>query len=149
MEIFEGDDLSNEDAVSYVMVNLGWIVVLLATKDFLEFVSVVGDASGGECLETDDIFILGSLMFSLFIRRESLSLLGLLSNVPFFNNSSTLSCKRSFVMSLTIRAFLTSLCILVISAQVLVTVCACVYMCICVSVSVSVCLYVYVYTLSL
>ena len=149
MEIFEDDDLSNEDAVSYVMVNLAWIVVLLATKEFLEFVSVVGDASGEECLETDHIFILGSLMFSLFIRRESLSLLGLSSNVPFFNNSSTLFCKRSLVMSLTIRAFLTFLCILVISAQVLVTVCACVYMCICGSVSVSVCVCVYVYTLSL
>ena len=48
--------------------------------------NVVGDAAGGECVESDDIFILGSLILSLFKRRESLSLLGLLSNVPFFNN---------------------------------------------------------------
>ena len=44
-------------------------------------------------MESDVIFILGSLILSMFKRRESLSLLGLLSNVPFFNNLSTLSCR--------------------------------------------------------
>ena len=39
---------------------------------------------------------------SLFKRKESLSLLGLLSNILFFNNLSTLSCRRSLVMSLKI-----------------------------------------------
>ena len=44
---------------------------------------VVGGAAGRERVESDDIFILGSLILSLFKRRESLPLLGLLSNVPF------------------------------------------------------------------
>ena len=43
---------------------------------------IVGDAAGGECVESIDIFIIGSIILSLFIRSESLSLLGLLSNVP-------------------------------------------------------------------
>ena len=106
----------------------------------------VGDAVGRELVESDDIFILGLLILSLFIRRESLSLLGLLThlmplvsnhrlsnvfrgyrrrpmarngliNVPFFNNLSTLSCKRSLVMSLKIGVFLTYICILLISAR--------------------------------
>ena len=55
----------------------------------------MGDAAGGECVERVDIFILGSSILSLFIRSEFLSLLGLLSNVPFFSNLSILSCKRS------------------------------------------------------
>ena len=71
----------------------------------------MGDAAGGECVESDDIFIPGLLILSLFKRRESLSLLGLLSNDPFFNNLSTLSCRRSLVMSLKIGVFITSLCI--------------------------------------
>ena len=55
---------------------------------------VVGDATSRECVESDDIRMLGSLVLSLFKRRESLFLLGLLRNVPFFNNlSSTLSCR--------------------------------------------------------
>ena len=78
---------------------------------------IVGDAAGGECVESHDIFILGSLILSLFKRRESLSLLVLLSNVPFFNNLSTLSCRRSFVMSLKIGVSITSLCIALISAR--------------------------------
>ena len=45
----------------------------------------VGDAAGGECVESDDIFLLGSLILSLFKHRESLSLLALFSNVSFFN----------------------------------------------------------------
>ena len=53
----------------------------------------MGDAAGGECVESHDIFILGSLILYIFKRRESLSLLDLLSNVPFFNNLSTLSCR--------------------------------------------------------
>ena len=58
-------------AVSYVMVKFGWIVVLLATKEFafLESVFVCG-----ECVESADTFTLGSLILSLFMRRESLSL---------------------------------------------------------------------------
>ena len=59
----------------------------------------MGDAAGGECVKSDDIFILGSLILYLFKRRESLPLLGLLSNVSFFNNLSTLSCRRSLVIS--------------------------------------------------
>ena len=43
---------------------------------------IVGDAAGGECVESIDIFIIGSIILSLFVRSESLSLLGLLSNVP-------------------------------------------------------------------
>ena len=61
-------------AASCVMVNLGWIVVLLATEEFafLEFVFavsryVMGDAAG-ECVESHDIFLLGSLILPLFIR---------------------------------------------------------------------------------
>ena len=34
---------------------------------------VVDDAAGGGCVESDDIFILGLLILSLFKRRESLS----------------------------------------------------------------------------
>ena len=56
--------------------------------------NVVGDAAGGECVESDDIFILGSLVLSLFKRRESLSLLGLLSNVPFITGSSSASLSK-------------------------------------------------------
>ena len=41
----------------------------------------MGDAGGGECVEANDIFILGSLILSLFIRRESVSLLGLLIHI--------------------------------------------------------------------
>ena len=41
---------------------------------------VVGDAAGGECVESDDIFILGSLILFLFKRKESLPLLGLLTH---------------------------------------------------------------------
>ena len=78
--------------------------------------NVVGDAAGGECVESNDIFILGSLILSLFKRRGSLSVLGLLKNVQFFNNLSTLSCSRSLVMSLKIGVFITSLCIALICA---------------------------------
>ena len=79
-------------AVSCIMVNLGWIVVLLATVYVcIDNQCVVGGSAGGECVESDYIFILESLILSLFKRRESLSLLGLLSNFPFFNNLSTLS----------------------------------------------------------
>ena len=83
----------------------------------------MGDAVGGESVESNDIFILRSLILSLFIRRESLSLL---SNVPFFNNLSTLSCKRSLAMFFKVGVFITSLCIVLISAclpsfQILVT----------------------------
>ena len=52
---------------------------------------VVGDAPGGEYMESNDIFILGSLILSLFKSREPLSPSSLLSNVPFSNNLSTLS----------------------------------------------------------
>ena len=65
---------------------------------FCDIRDVVGDAAGRECVESDDIFILGSLILSPFIRRESLSLLDLFSNVPLFNNLPTLSCKLSFAM---------------------------------------------------
>ena len=78
---------------------------------------VVGDATGGECVESIDIFVIGSLILSLFIYSESLSLLGLLSNVPFYSSLSILSCKRSFVMSLKIGVFVTSLCVVLISAH--------------------------------
>ena len=43
----------------------------------------MGDAAGGEFVESDDIFILGSLILFTFKRRETFSLLGLLSNVHF------------------------------------------------------------------
>ena len=50
-------------------------MVLLATEEFafLEFVFavsryVMGDAAGGECVESHDIFLLGSLILPLFIR---------------------------------------------------------------------------------
>ena len=65
----------------------------------------MGNAAVGECVESDYIFILGLLILYLFTRRESLSLLSLLSNVPFFNDLSTLCCKRSSVMSLKIGGF--------------------------------------------
>ena len=78
---------------------------------------IVGDAAGGECVESIDIFIIGSIILSLFIRSESLSLLGLLSNVPSFSNLSIPSCKRSLVMSLKIGVFVTSLCIALIFAR--------------------------------
>ena len=71
---------------------------------------VVGDGASRECVESDDILMLGSLILSIFKRRESLFLLGLLRNVPFFNNlASTLSFRWSLVMSLKIVIFITSL----------------------------------------
>ena len=98
MEIFEGDDSTKEDRSFLcngefglncgVASDIPWVCVCIDSR------YVVGDAAGGECVGSDDIFILGSLILSLFKRRESLSL-GLLSNVPFFNNLSTLSCRRS------------------------------------------------------
>ena len=62
-------------------------MVLRATKEFefLEFVFVqIVEMSQvtlqvEECVECDDIFILQSLILSLFVRRESLSILGLLT----------------------------------------------------------------------
>ena len=72
-------------AVSCVMVNFGWIAVFASE---IPWVCVCIDsryalcgAASGECVESDDIFVLGSLILSIFKRRESLSLLGLLSNV--------------------------------------------------------------------
>ena len=56
---------------------------------------VIGDTSGGECVESVDIFIIRSLIFSLFIRSEFLSPLGLSGNVPFLNNLSILSRTQS------------------------------------------------------
>ena len=53
---------------------------------YIDSLDVVGDAVDGECVEANDIFILGSLILSLFISRESLSLLGLLIHImPLFS----------------------------------------------------------------
>ena len=68
--------------------DFGWDCGVASNKTNLYFLSlflysldVVGDAGGGECVEANDIFILGSLILSLFIRRKSLSLLGLLIHI--------------------------------------------------------------------
>ena len=74
---------------------------------------VIGDTSGGECVESVDIFIIRSLIFSLFIRSEFLSPLGLSGNVPFLNNLSILSLHNP-VMSLKIGIFVTFVCIVLI-----------------------------------
>ena len=113
MEIFEGDGSTKEDSsflcygefglncgvASDKGICISWVCVCIDSR------YVVGDAAGGKCVESDDIFTLGWLILSLFKRRESLSILGLLSNVPFFNNLSTLSCRRSLVMFLKIGVF--------------------------------------------
>ena len=53
---------------------------------YIDSLDVVGDAVDGECVEANDIIILGSLILSLFISRESLSLLGLLIHImPLFS----------------------------------------------------------------
>ena len=85
MEIFEGDDSTKEDGSFLcngefglncgVASEIPWVCVCIDSR------YVMGDAASGECVESDDIFILGSLILSIFKRRESLSLLGLLSNV--------------------------------------------------------------------
>ena len=111
VEIFKGDESSKEDG-SFLYngefgLNCGiarnkeipWVCVCLHSQD------VAGDAAGGECVEGYDIFILESLILSLSVRKNPLSLLGLLSSVPFLNNLSTLSCKRSSVTSLKIGVF--------------------------------------------
>ena len=122
MEIFEGDDSVKEDdsflcngefglncgVASNKGICIPWVCVWIDSR------YVVVDSPGGECVESDDIFILGSLVLSLFKRRESLSLLALLRNFPFFNNLSSLSCRWSLVMSLKIGVFITSLCIALI-----------------------------------
>ena len=122
MEIFEGVDTSKEvgSFLCYSELGLNWgiasekgtcvprICVCIDSR------YVAGDAADGESVESDDIFTLGSLILSLLVRRESLSLLVLSSNVPFFDNLSTLSCKRSLVMSLKIVVFVTCLCIVYI-----------------------------------
>ena len=67
MEIFEGDDSTKEDG-SFLCngefgLNCGaaseipWVCVCIDSR------YVVGDAASGECVESDDIFILGSLFF--------------------------------------------------------------------------------------
>ena len=109
MEIFEGDDSAKEDGSFLcngefglncgVASEIPWLCVCIDSR------YAAGDAAGGEFVESNDIFILGSLILSLFKRKKSLSLLGLLSNVPFFNNLSTLSCRRSLVMSLKKKGF--------------------------------------------
>ena len=76
MEIFEGDDSSKKDGtflcVGKIGLNFGvasdkgicihWVCVCIDSR------GVVGDAAGGECVESVDIFIIGSLILSLFIR---------------------------------------------------------------------------------
>ena len=110
MEIFEGDGWTKEDG-SFLCngeFEFGWNCGVASKKGIcIPWVCVgknswyvVGDAADGECVERDDIFILESLTLSIFKRRESLPLLGLLSNVSCSNNLSTLSYRRSLVMSL-------------------------------------------------
>ena len=96
MEIFKGDESSKEDRGFLYNGKFGlncgiardkdvpWVCVRLHSQD------VAGDAAGGDCVEGYDIFILESLILSLSVRRKPLSLLGLLSSVPFLNNLSTL-----------------------------------------------------------
>ena len=94
MEIFEGDDSAKEDGSFLCNGEFGLYCFVASDKGIcIPWVCVcmdrqyaVGDAAGGECVESNDIFILESLILSLFTRRESLSLLTLFSNVPFFNN---------------------------------------------------------------
>ena len=125
MEIFEGDDSTKEDGSFLCNSEFGLNCGVASDKGIcMPWVCVcidswytVGDAADGECVESDDIFIPGLLILSLFKRRESLSLLGLLSNDSFFNNLSALSCRRSLVMSLKIGVFITSLCIALIFAR--------------------------------
>ena len=113
-EIFEGDELSCDGEFG---LNCGvasdkgilWVCVCIDGQ------GVTGDAEGGECVESDDIFIFGSLI--LFIGRKYFSLFGLLSSVLFFNELSFLSCKRSSVMYLKIGVFITSFCIVLICAR--------------------------------
>ena len=93
MEIFEGDHSTKEDG-SFLCngeFEFGWNCGVASDKEIcipwvcvgMDSRYVVGDAAGGECVKSDDIFILVSLILSLFRRRESLPLLDLLSNVPF------------------------------------------------------------------
>ena len=94
MEIFEGDDSAKEDGSFLCNGEFGLYCCVASDKGIcIPWVCVcmdsqyaVGDAADGDCVESDDIFILGSLILSLFKYRESLSLLALFSNVPFFNN---------------------------------------------------------------
>ena len=79
MEIFEGDDSTKEDGTFLcngefglncgVASEIPWVCVSIDSP------YVVGDAASGECVESDVIFICGSLILSMFKRKESLSLL--------------------------------------------------------------------------
>ena len=70
MEIFEGDDSNKEDGSFWcngefglncgVASEIPWVCVCMDSR------YVVGDAAGGECVVSKDIFILGSLILSLF-----------------------------------------------------------------------------------
>ena len=76
MEVFEGGDSSKDDGtflcVGEIGLNCGvasdkgiripWVCVCIDIR------GIVGDAAGGECVESVDIFIIGSLILSLFIR---------------------------------------------------------------------------------
>ena len=125
MEIFEGDHSSKEDGTFLCVGEFRKTCGVASNKEtcipwlwvYIDSRGVVGDAAGGECVESVDIFIIGSLILSLFIRSVSLFHLGLLSNVPFFSNLSILSCKWSPVISLKTGVFVTSLCIALISAR--------------------------------
>ena len=88
MEMFEGDDSTKEDGSFLCNGKFGLNCGVASDKGIcipwvcasIDSRYVVGDSAGEECLESDDIFILESLILSLFKRRESLSLLGLLRN---------------------------------------------------------------------
>ena len=82
MEIFEVVDSSKEDGsfLCYNELRLNWGIAsekgtcIPRICVCVESRYVAGDAADGESVESDDIFTLGSLILSLLIRRESLSL---------------------------------------------------------------------------
>ena len=70
MEIFEGDDSTKEGSFLCngefglncgVASKIPWVCVCIDSW------YAVGDAASGECVESDDIFILGSLFFFISI----------------------------------------------------------------------------------
>ena len=84
MKIFEGDDSSKEDGSFLCVGEFGLNYGIASDKRIcipgvcacIDSRDVVGATAGGECVESVDIFVLGSLILSLFIRSESLFLLG-------------------------------------------------------------------------
>ena len=107
MEIFEGDDSTKEDGSFLcngefglncgVASKIPWVCVCIDSQ------YVVGDPASGECVESDVIFILGSLFLSMFKRRESLSLLGLLSNVLVCPGRNSQRVAQSYPQNLTLK----------------------------------------------